>query len=55
LLCVPCGFVVYGKPRGILKIARFFKGLLLWPVRIIFQRLDVSKRLLSYSLAIYNE
>jgi len=28
LLCVPCGFVVYFKQRGILKIARFFKGLL---------------------------
>jgi hypothetical protein len=28
LLCIPCGFVVYGKQRGILKIARFFKGLL---------------------------
>jgi hypothetical protein len=25
LLCVPCGFVVYGKQRGILKIAGFLK------------------------------
>jgi hypothetical protein len=25
LLCVPCGFVVYGKQRGILKIAGFSK------------------------------
>jgi hypothetical protein len=27
LLCVPCGFVVYCKQRGILKIAVFFNGL----------------------------
>ncbi|MFO8165659.1 MAG: hypothetical protein R6T98_14155 [Desulfatiglandales bacterium] len=29
LLCVPCGFVIYGKQREILKIARLFKGLIL--------------------------
>jgi len=30
LLCVPCGFVVYCKQRGILIVARFFKVLMLY-------------------------